>query len=84
MTKKKVHKAKVISDKMQKSAVVIIERRYMHPVYKKVITRNTKYLVHNPEDRAKVGDIVAIRPTRPISKKKRWTIVEILEKSSIE
>ena len=56
----------------------------MHPVYKKVITRNTKYLVHNPEDRAKVGDIVAIRPTRSISKKKRWTIVEILEKSSIE
>ncbi|MBN1522438.1 MAG: 30S ribosomal protein S17 [Candidatus Aureabacteria bacterium] len=84
MTKKKVHKARVISDKMQKSAVVVLERRYIHPIYKKVITRTTKYLVHNPENKAKTGDIVVIKPTRPLSKNKRWTIIDVLEKSSIE
>ena len=83
MTPKKLKKAKVISDKMKKSAVVVIERRLRHPVYKKVITRTTRYLVHNPEDKAKKGDIVAIRPTRPMSKRKRWTIVNILQKSAI-
>ena len=83
MTPKKLKKAKVISNKMNKSAVVQIERRYIHPLYKKVIKRSTRYLVHNPEDKAGIGDIVAIKPTRPISKTKRWTIVSILEKSSI-
>ena len=83
MTPKKLKRAKVVSDKMNKSAVVLIERRVMHPLYKKVITRTTRYLVHNPEDKAKIGDVVSIKPTSPISKKKRWTIVEVLEKSSL-
>ena len=83
MIEKKLKRAKVISDKMNKSAVVVIERRFIHPLYKKVITRTTSYLVHNPEDKAKIGDVVSIKPTSPISKRKRWTIVEILEKSSM-
>ena len=83
MTPKKLKRAKVVSDKMNKSAVVLIERRFMHPLYKKVITRTTRYLVHNPDDKAKVGDVVSIKPTSPISKTKRWTIVEVLEKSSL-
>jgi len=83
VTPKKIKKAKVISNKMNKSAVVQIDRRFIHPLYKKVITRSTRYLVHDPEDKAGVGDIVAIKPTRPISKRKRWTIVKVLEKSSI-
>ena len=83
MITKKLKRAKVIKDKMNKSAVVLIERRFMHPLYKKVITRTTRYLVHNPEDKAKVGDVVSIKPTSPISKRKRWTIVEVLEKSTM-
>ena len=84
MTPKKTKRAEVIQDKMQESAVVRIKRRLMHPLYKKVITRTTKYLVHNPENKAKAGDIVSIKPTQPLSKRKRWTIVNILEKSSID
>ncbi|MCK5707206.1 MAG: 30S ribosomal protein S17 [Candidatus Aureabacteria bacterium] len=83
MTPKKTKKAKVISDKMEKSAVVEIERRLRHPLYKKVITRTTKYLVHDPDNKAKTGDIVAIKPIRPLSKRKRWAIVEIIKKASL-
>ena len=83
MTLKKLKKAKVVSDKMQQSAVVVVDRRLRHPLYKKVITRTTRYLVHNPDNKAKTGDVVNIRPTKPISKRKRWVIVDVLEKSSI-
>ena len=79
---KKMIKAKVVSDKMEKSAVVEVERRFIHPLYKKVVTRTTKYLVHNPGNKAKAGDEVMIKQTRPLSKRKRWVIVEIVKASA--
>jgi small subunit ribosomal protein S17 len=74
----KVFVGKVVSDKMQKTAVVLVERLWRHPLYKKTIKRSKKYLVHN-ELGAKKGDVVKIIETRPLSKRKRWRIVEIIK-----
>lgn len=69
----------VISDKMQKSAVVVVESAWRHPLYKKTVTRSKKYLVQN-DQKAKTGDSVVITETRPLSKQKRFTITEIVKK----
>jgi small subunit ribosomal protein S17 len=66
---------------MQKSIVVSIERRVPHPIYKKYFRRTTKLMAHDEERSAKVGDTVKIMETRPISKSKRWRLVEIIEKA---
>ena len=66
---------------MQKSIVVAIERRVAHPIYKKYFTRTTKLVAHDEQQQAKVGDIVKIMETRPLSKTKRWRLVEIVEKA---
>ncbi len=71
---------KVISDKMEKTCVVEVERDYLHPLYKKIIRRFKKFYAHNPGNKAKKGDKVRIRETRPLSKLKRWIVVEKLEK----
>jgi len=68
----------VVSNKMQKTVVVKIDRLVKHPVYKKYIRRTTKFKAHDEENRCKVGDKVRIRETRPLSKEKRWRVVEIL------
>jgi len=68
----------VISDKMSKTVVVRVERRVPHPRYGKVVTRSSKFYAHDEEGRAKVGDRVRIVETRPLSKLKRWRVVEIL------
>lgn len=73
--------AMVVSDKMTGSAVVEISISRMHPVYKKVVRKTTRLLIDNPKDEAKVGDRVLIMETRPISKRKHWRLVEIVEKS---
>jgi small subunit ribosomal protein S17 len=65
----------VTSDAMDKTITVKVERRMMHPVYKKFIVRSKKYLAHDETNRAKEGDNVKIRECRPISKRKRWEIV---------
>jgi small subunit ribosomal protein S17 len=65
----------VISDKADKTVSVRVERRVMHPVYKKVIRRSKKYAAHDPENRCKVGDMVRIRECRPVSKSKRWEVL---------
>jgi small subunit ribosomal protein S17 len=70
----------VVSDKMDKTAVVAVERLVQHPVYKKFIKRTTKFKVHDAKNECKIGDKVRIAETRPLSKTKRWRIVEILEK----
>lgn len=70
----------VISDKMAKTAVVKVDRRVQHKVYKKIITKSTKFHVHDPEKKCAIGDIVAIKECRPISKTKSWELVNILEK----
>lgn len=71
----------VVSDKMQQTIVVLIERRVRHPKYLKVIRRSTKLHAHNPENAARKGDIVVIKECRPISKTKTWTLESIKEKA---
>ena len=71
----------VVSDKMQKTVVVAIERRYPHPVYNKMVTRTKRVKAHDEENSAKSGDTVRIMETRPLSKDKRWRVVEIIERA---
>ena len=71
----------VVSDKMQKTVVVAIERRVPHPVYGKMVTRTKRVKAHDEENSAKTGDTVRIMETRPLSKDKRWRVVEILERA---
>lgn len=66
----------VVSDKMNKTVVVRIDRRVMHPLYKKIITRSKKYAAHDETDSASVGDTVRIRECRPISRNKRFEVIE--------
>jgi small subunit ribosomal protein S17 len=68
----------VVSDKMQKTVVVAIENRTAHPKYGKIIVRTKRYKAHDEENKCKVGDQVRIQETRPLSKTKRWTVVDIL------
>ena len=70
---------KVVSDKMDKSIVVLIERRVQHPLYGKSIRRSTKLHAHGENNTAKTGDVVTIKESRPISKTKSWTLVEVVE-----
>jgi small subunit ribosomal protein S17 len=71
----------VVSDKMQKTVVVAIERRVPHPIYGKMITRTRRLKAHDEENSAKVGDTVRIVETRPLSKDKRWRLVEIVDRA---
>ncbi|SEM14629.1 30S ribosomal protein S17 [Acinetobacter sp. DSM 11652] len=70
---------KVVSDKMDKSIVVLIERRVQHPLYGKSIRRSIKLHAHDENNTAKTGDVVTIKESRPISKTKSWTLVEVVE-----
>jgi small subunit ribosomal protein S17 len=65
----------VVSDVNEKTVTVKVERRFMHPIYKKFIVRSKKFLAHDEANKAKIGDRVAIRECRPMSKRKRWEIV---------
>jgi small subunit ribosomal protein S17 len=78
---RKVRLGKVTSAKMNKSIVVAIERRIPHPIYKKYYTRTTSLMAHDEKQEARVGDQVKIMETRPLSKLKRWRLVEIIEKA---
>lgn len=71
----------VVSDKMQKTVVVSIERRVPHPVYGKMVRRTKKLKAHDEQNEAKTGDTVRIMETRPLSKDKRWRVVEIIERA---
>ncbi len=73
---KRILTGTVVSDKMDKTVVVRVERRVMHPVYKKFIRRSKKYHAHDEGNVHKVGDTVFIEETKPISKNKRWIVVE--------
>ena len=65
----------VVSDKAAKTIVVLVERRVMHPIYKKIIKRSKKYMAHDENNDAKIGDRVRIRECRPLSKRKCWEVV---------
>ena len=71
----------IVSDRMDKSVVVAVERQVRDPLYGKIQRRTSKFLAHNEENDAKVGDRVAITETRPISRRKRWVVTRIVEKA---
>ena len=78
---RKMRIGQVVSDKMEKTVVVQIERRVQHPVYGKMVRRSKKLKAHDEENAAKTGDTVRIMETRPLSKDKRWRVVEIVERA---
>ncbi len=72
---------KVVSNKMQKSISVAMDRKVKHPIYGKFMTKTTKFMAHDEKNEANIGDTVRIMETRPLSKNKRWRLVEIIEKA---
>jgi small subunit ribosomal protein S17 len=72
---------RVVSDKMDKTVTVLVERRVKHPLIGKVITRSKKYHAHNENNEAREGDLVMIEECRPISKTKAWRVIKLLEKA---
>ncbi|HEV09315.1 MAG: 30S ribosomal protein S17 [Sulfurihydrogenibium sp.] len=83
-TKKNVKEfvGKVVSNKMDKTVVVAVERKFPHPLYEKQVKKTKKFYAHDEENKCKEGDIVRIRESRPLSKLKRWVVVEIIQSSS--
>jgi small subunit ribosomal protein S17 len=81
---KKVLTGVVVSDKMQKTVTVLVERQFPHPLYGKVIKRSKKYLAHDPEGKYKVGDVVEIIESRPISKRKRFRGLRLVEEGRLD
>ncbi|MEI6407907.1 MAG: 30S ribosomal protein S17 [Bacteroidota bacterium] len=71
----------VVSNKMDKTISVQVERRLMHPIYGKFVKRSKKFFAHDEENSCNVGDLVRIMETRPLSKNKRWRLVEIIERA---
>jgi len=78
--KKRVLTGEVISNKMSKTIVVRVERTIMHPIYKKFYKKHKKFMAHDPNSEANIGDIVRIEESKPLSKNKRWVLLEILKK----
>ncbi|MGE0680471.1 MAG: 30S ribosomal protein S17 [Candidatus Binatia bacterium] len=81
---RKVRQGMVISDKMDKTVVVLVEQLVQHPVYKKYINRRKKYKAHDPENRCRIGDQVSIVETRPLSREKRWRVQDIVRPATVE
>ena len=81
---RKVLTATVVSDKMDKTRVVLVERRAAHPLYKKVVKHTSKCYVHDENNESKIGDVVEIMETRPLSKLKRWRLVRIIKAAVID
>lgn len=75
---RKTRVGKVVSDKMDKTVTVLVETTYRHPLYKKTVKKSKKFYAADPENKAKVGDVVEIMETRPLSKLKRWRLVKIV------
>ncbi len=81
ISSRKVRVGKVVSDKMDKTVVVAVADRVAHPLYKKIVGRTYKLKAHDEENTCRVGDTVKVMETRPLSKDKRWRVVEIVEKA---
>ena len=80
-TSKRTLIGRVVSDKMDKTVTVLVERRVKHPMYDKIIVRSKKYHAHNEGNEAKQGDLVEIQECRPLSKSKSWSVSKLLEKA---
>lgn len=74
----------VVSDKMNKSISVLVERRVQHPKYGKFVRRSSKFHAHDEKNECKAGDLVVIKESRPISKTKSWTLVEIIQRAGVQ
>ncbi len=72
---------RVVSDKMDKTVTVVVERRVTHPLYGKIVTRSKKYHAHDESNEVKEGDLVTIEETRPLSKTKSWKVAKVVEKA---
>lgn len=81
-SQRKVRKGVVVSNGMDQSIVVRIERTTMHPLYKKVIRRAKKFMAHDAENACNVGDVVRIMECRPLSRRKRWRLIEIVSRAA--
>jgi len=81
--RRKVRTGKVVRDKMDKTVVVLIEWRRPHRLYKKPVRRSSRFMVHDPQNQALIGDLVKVIESRPMSKTKRWRLVEVLERGEI-
>lgn len=79
--RRRIKQGRVKSDKMDKTIVVVSETRVPHPVYKKVVRQSTRFKAHDEKNEAKAGDLVRIQECRPMSREKRWRLVEILERA---
>ena len=77
---RKTRVGKVVSNKMNKSIVVAVERKMKHPIYGKFVKKTSKFMAHDEKNEAAIGDTVRIMETRPVSKQKRWRLVDIVEK----
>jgi small subunit ribosomal protein S17 len=82
--KRRTKTGRVVSDKMDKTVVVSVERLRRHPIYKRVVRLSTKFKAHDEENGARVGDTVRIEESKPLSRDKRWTVVEIVARGSHE
>ncbi len=74
----------VVSNKMQKTVVVEVQRLVMHPLYHKYLRRRSRFMAHDEKNDCRIGDRVSIRETRPMSKNKRWMVLSIVERASVE
>jgi small subunit ribosomal protein S17 len=84
LTKRRTKVGRVVSDKMDKTVVVSVERLRRHPIYKRVVRLSTKFKAHDEDNSAHVGDTVRIEESRPLSAEKRWKVVEIVARGSHE
>jgi small subunit ribosomal protein S17 len=78
---RRVKQGRVVSDKMSKTIVVVSETRASHPIYGKVVRKSSRFKAHDESNEAKIGDIVRIQECRPLSKDKRWRLLEIVERA---
>ena len=81
LNRRRVKQGRVVSDKMSKTIVVVSETRAAHPIYGKVVRKSSRFKAHDESNEAKIGDLVRIQECRPLSKDKRWRLVEIVEKA---
>lgn len=78
---RKQRTGRVVSNRMDKSITVAVGRQIKHPIYGKFITKTTKYMAHDENNDANIGDLVSIMETRPLSKRKRWRLIEVIERA---
>lgn len=82
--KRRTKVGRVVSDKMDKTVVVSVERLRRHPIYKRVVRLSSKFKAHDEENAARVGDTVRIQESRPLSREKRWRVIEVVARGSHE